>query len=122
MEEDEPQAPTVAPEQPKKKDPVVLTEEEEIYQRLREFYLDIGKYDLFDYLGLSRRLYELTPVDNVQRMFEFFLRSSPFGLVSEMALGSKCKFGEAMQILGDEMNQIREITREWSAKLAGAPR
>ena len=67
-------------------------EQEGTARRLREFYLELEQRNLFQCLGLDRRLYELMPVDDDERLFHFFL-AGPFGLVTEIALADGCGFG-----------------------------
>jgi hypothetical protein len=91
MEEDKPsELKKPAPEEDEAPDGPA--EHEETARLLRGYFREIEQRNLFQCLGLDRRLYELIPVDDEQRLFEFFL-ASPFGLVTEIALGSNNGFG-----------------------------
>lgn len=79
-------------------------------QRLREFHLEIGKHKLYDTLGLKRSLYDMTPVDDDEGLFVLYIRS-PLKVMTDLALESKCSFGVAMQMMGDEIPRFREIMR-----------
>ncbi len=57
-----------------------------------EYFREIEKLNLFQCLGLDRRLHELTPADDELRLFGFML-GSPFGVVTQVALDSGCGFG-----------------------------
>ena len=96
------------------------SEQEEAARLLRGYYREIEQRNLFQCLGLDRRLYEQIPVDDDQRLSDFFL-ASPLKLVTGIALGGEIEFGQAMQALGDELLQVREDTLRWSATLIKAP-
>jgi len=52
----------------------------------------------------------MTPANDDEGLFVLFLRS-PFAVVTELALSSQCSFQDAMQMMGDEILRLREITR-----------
>jgi hypothetical protein len=66
-------------------------DDEEDAVQLRKYYLEIKNDNLFDSNCLDPCLHELTPVGDNQRLFSL-LFDSPFELVTEVALASKCKF------------------------------
>jgi hypothetical protein len=73
-------------------------QDEEDAIRLRSFFKEIAEEDLFAPLGLSRKLYDLVPVDNDGCLFEYF-EELPLVLLSDFALNAGSSFKEAMQAL-----------------------
>ena len=56
------------------------------------YFREIKKLNLLQRLGLDRCLYELILADDEIRLFGLML-ASPFGVVTQVALDSRCRFG-----------------------------